>query len=195
MFEPLVLEDDELQLAISLPDLISVESGQLISPSQLTETTLSTCSYDALFVSGLLPEQRDELSHLCAAKHIELVVFDNPSNNAAAIQDVVVNLSDKLFSDEMPNNVDLADIRNLNQSSDYLFAFSNKTAAVDFMETQSIGVVVGGIYLAHAQTDLSEYEATNKALLHHFSEYAFLCSSFHSAGRSECTILLGVKED
>ena len=193
MFEPVEFTVDELQLAISLSGIDSVVNGHFIALEELTELTLSDFSFDALFVSGVSPEQGSELSQICLSNHIDLVVFDNPANNSAAIRDVVVNLADKLFSKEMPNNVDLADILNLNQSSDYLFAFNNKASALDYMGSQQLGVVVGGIYLAHGKTDLREYEVTNKELLLYFSEQAALCSSFHSTGLSECTILLGIK--
>lgn len=98
----------------------------------------------------------------------------------------------KLFSNEVPHNIDIADIRKLNQSSDYLLAFNNKYSALEFMETQRLGTLSGGVYLAHCNTSLDEYEAVNKELNRYMSGYGFLCSSFHSSGHSECTILLGI---
>ncbi|WP_225311886.1 hypothetical protein [Vibrio diabolicus] len=151
-------------------------------------------NFDALFVSSLFPDQNRELSQICAEKRVELVVFENRSDDMVAVHDVVLNLADKLFSDEMPNNIDIADIRNINQSSNYLFAFNSKHSALEFMETQDLGIVIGGVYLAHGNTELSEYEVTNRELLNHFSDSGFLCSSFHTLGRSECTILLGIKK-
>ncbi|MDN3699260.1 hypothetical protein QWY97_18240 [Vibrio cortegadensis] len=193
MFEPIEIDMDELQLAISLPDLDSVPNGTFIPLEDILGSSLQVSNFDALFVSGLCPEQSEKLVQVCAGKGLELVNFENPSNDLAAIHDVVQNLTGKLFSDEMPNNIDIADIRNLNQSSDFLFAFNRKSSALDFMAAQEFGVIVGGVYLAHAGTELDEYEAVNKELTNHISEYGFLCSSFYGLGRSECTILLGVK--
>lgn len=193
VFELTEIGMDELQLAISLPKLDSVSNGSFIPHENIESSPLLNSNFDALFVSGLFPEQSIALSQLCENYRLEMVVVENPSNDSAAIHDVVLNLADKLFSDEMPNNIDIADIRNLNQSSEYLFAFNNKSLALDFMEAQEVGIVIGGIYLAHGNTDLNEYEITNKNLIGHISENGFLCSSFHSSGRSECTILLGVK--
>ncbi|WP_182020300.1 hypothetical protein [Vibrio diabolicus] len=193
MFEPIAVDMDELQLAVSLPDLDSVSNAVFVPLEGIVDSPILDSSLDALFVSGLFPEQSRELAAVCEAKRLELVVFENPSNDKAAIKDVVLNITDKLFSDEMPNNIDIADIRNLNQSSDYLFAFNSKCSALDFMETQGLGVVIGGVYLAHGNTDLDEYKAVNKELSHYISEYGFLCSSIHSPGYSECTILFGIK--
>ena len=193
MFEPAEIDMDELQLAISLPKLDSVSNGSFIPHENIESSPLLNSKFDAFFVSGLFPEQTTTLSQLCENYSLEMVVFESPSNDLAVIHDVVLNIADKLFSDEMPNNIDIADIRNLNQSSEYLFAFNSKNFALDFMEAQELGVVIGGIYLAHGSADLNEYETTNKKLMAHISENGFLCSSFHFPGRSECTILLGVK--
>ncbi|MBD0786280.1 hypothetical protein HUO09_07975 [Vibrio sp. Y2-5] len=193
MFEPTESVADELHIAISLPNTVALENGYSIATNDLTESILSDIPFDALFVSGLSPKQSSELSKICLLHHVEFVVFDNPNNDSTAIRDVVINLTNKLLSKEMPNNLDLADIRNLNQSSDYLFAFNSEDAAFNFMRYQQLGVVVGGIYLAHGDVGLGEYESTNNALLRYFSEKAILCSSFLSVGLSDCTILLGIK--
>ena len=194
MFEPLETEEDELKIAVSLPELDAVSHSCFISLDNLNKSSLQRSDFDALFVSGILPDQSRNLSELCMEIGVELVIFENPLNNLAAIHDVVINITDKLFSSEMPNNIDLADIRNINQSSDYMFAFNDKQLALDFMKDQGLGDVIGGVYLAHGYTELEEYEATNKELLNYFSDDGFLCSSFHSSGRSKCTILLGIKK-
>ena len=193
MFEPIEIDMDELQLAISLPELASVPNGTFIPLEDILGSTLQDSNFDALFVSGLFPEQSRKLVQMCAGKGFELVNFENPANDLTAIHDVVLNLSGKLFSDEMPNNIDIADIRNLNQSSDCLYAFNRKSSALDFIAAQELGAIVGGVYLAHGGTELDEYETVNKELTNHISEYGYLCSSFYGLGRSECTILLGVK--
>ncbi|WP_228013010.1 hypothetical protein [Vibrio sp. OPT18] len=190
MFEPRSVGMDELKLAVSLPGLDFVSNGIYIPPDDIVGSPLLTSSLDALFVSGLIPEKNRELAGACVAIDLELFVFENPSNDSIAIRDVVLNITDKLFSDEMPDNLDIADIRELNQSSDYLLAFNNKYSALDFMETQGLGTLVGGVYLAHCNTDLDEYETVNKQLSCYMSDYGFLCSSFHSSGHSDCTILL-----
>lgn len=193
MFEPLMDDMDELKLAVSLPDLDATQHGHFIPLSDLSEANLTNPVFDALFVSGLSREARQSLSELCDKLGTELVEFESPADDLTAINDVVQNLAGKLYAHEMPNNIDVADIRYLNQCSNYLFAFNNKCAALGFLAVQELGEVMGGVYLAHGNTELSVYEATNNELLQHFSEHGFLCSSFYSAGRSECTILLGLK--
>ncbi len=193
MFEPISVDMDVLQLAISLPEMDSVSNGMFVPLDSIVNSPILNSDLDALFVSGLLPAQSRELIAVCEEKSLELVVFENPFDDTVAIKDVVLNITDKLFSHEMPKNIDIADIRNLNQSSDYLYAFNRKCSALDFMEAQELGTIVGGVYLAHGNTSLDEYEAVNKELSHYISENGFLCSSIYSTGSSECTILLGIK--
>ncbi|MEZ9070295.1 hypothetical protein AB4086_02530 [Vibrio splendidus] len=194
MFEPIEFEMEPLQLVVSLPGLDSVSNGRFIPLDSLSVSSLSGTVFDGLFASGLSPEQSQELAQFCEDQNTEFFIFENPSNSLAVIRDVVINLVDKLFSDEMLNNIDFADIRTLNQYSDYLFAFNNKRSALDFMDSQQLGVITGGIHLAHGHTNSSEYETTNKELLKYISNNGFLYASYHSFGRSECTVLVGVRK-
>lgn len=193
MFEPAQTDADVLKIAVSLPDRETVSNGDFIPLESLATSLFEDARFDAVFVSGLSPEQSQLLSQTCADLGVELIVFDNPSNRVTVIEDVVINITDKLFSDEMPNNIDLIDIRYINQCSDHLFSFNNKVSALHFLEEQDLGSVIGGVYLAHGDTELTEFEVTNNELLNYFSDSGFLCSSFHYFGRSECTILLGIK--
>lgn len=184
---------DEIKLAISLPEFNVVQHGNCILLDDLSEEHLLDSSFDTLFISGLLSEDRQALSELCDKIGTDFVVVENPSNDSAAIHDVIMNIVGKLYADEMPNNIDVVDIRNLNECSDILFAFHTKSSALDFLNAQELGDLVGGVYLGHGKIELSEYEATNKALLNHFSDNGYLCSSLYGLGHSECTILLGIK--
>ena len=196
MFEE-VTDSDELQLAIALPDLESLPFGQFIPFDRVAEPSVLKPGLDALFVGSLSDhltvDKRSQLSQTCEDNGIELVQFENPSNDLAVICDVIVNLAGKLFSDEMPRNISIADIRNINLYSDCLFAFNNVRSALSFLETQSLGSVVGGVFLAHGEVTLSEYEAAGDKLLRHFAEEGFLCSSIYASGSSECTVLLGMQ--
>ncbi|MCL1046862.1 hypothetical protein L2737_16260 [Shewanella electrodiphila] len=176
-----------------MPKLDSAKHGQFIPLNSLCDNILSSPSFDALLVSGLLPEDNKKLFELCKKIGTEFIVFEHPSNDVAIISDVVANIAGKLYSHEMPNNIDFADIRDLNQRSDVLFAFNSKQSALDFLVVQALGEVIGGIHLAHGQTELSEFEATNKELLSYISEHGFFCSSFYRDACSESTILLGIK--
>lgn len=187
------VEQEVLQLAIALPSLESVTHGKLIPIDILNEALRLEENLDALFVSDLPTEQFQEISRFCHEKAIELVVFDHPLKDQAVIKDVVLNLADKFYSDEMPANVGIADIRNLNQSSDTLLAFNSMPSALEFMTTSNSGVITGGVLLVHGDNGLGAYKNMCEELLKHFSEESFLCSSLLSTGRSECTILLGVK--
>ncbi|MEK9713816.1 MAG: hypothetical protein VW258_14730 [Thalassolituus sp.] len=196
MFEE-VTDSDELQLAIVLPELKSVPYGQLISLDSTTESLVLKSGFDAIFVGGLSDhltvDERSHVFQIIEDNGIELVQFENPSNDLTVIREVVVNLAGKLFSGEMPNNVSLTDIRNVNFYSDCLFAFNTMCSALDFLKTQSLGSVVGGIFVAHGDISLIEYHAAGDDLLSHFAEEGYFCSSIYASGTSECTILLGVQ--
>lgn len=193
MFEPAETDADVLKIAVSLPRREAVSNGDFIPLEKLEVSLSEDARFDAVFVSGLSPEQSQSLAQRCADLDVDLIVFESPSNHVTAIEDVVINMTDKLFSDEMPDNIDLIDIRYINQCSDSLFAFNNKASALYFLEEQDLGSVIGGVYLAHGNTELTEFETTNNELLNRFSDSGFLCSSFHYFGRSECSILLGIK--
>lgn len=192
MFEPEfdLFEIDELKIAVSLPNIDSITLGELVPFSEITTSGALNTSLDALFVSGLEFEQLEHLSKRCEQSKIELTFFENPTSDALAIQNVVLNLVDKLYSNQMPNNIDVADIRNLNNSSDFLFAFDSKYKALDFLQSQNVGTVIGGVYLAQ---DMDEYEKTGSELGSYVSEYGYLCVSLHTQRRSESTIMLGIK--
>ncbi|TOB46381.1 hypothetical protein CGK04_24500, partial [Vibrio parahaemolyticus] len=64
-------------------------------------------------VSGLSPNRKRYLSAVCKELGTLFIAFDNPSNDMLAINDAVSNLIGKLVTNELPNNIDLADIKNL----------------------------------------------------------------------------------
>ncbi|UXI03896.1 hypothetical protein [Photobacterium sp. TY1-4] len=193
MFEPLIADRDELKLGISAPEAGSVDQEYFIPLSQLSKALILDSSFDLLLVSGASPQQAQIVTASCEKSATVVAFVESPSADMTAIWDVMVNLSGKLFSNEMPDNIDVADVRNLVQDSDVLFAFNCKNTAIDYLADQDSGEVVGGIYLAHRHTDLAEYESTNQQLLRYISAYGYLSSSVYRRGRADSTILLGIR--
>ncbi|MEJ2764834.1 hypothetical protein VV869_12830 [Photobacterium sp. MCCC 1A19761] len=193
MFEPLSADMGELKLGIAAPEAGSVDQKYFIPLSQLSEILILDSSFDLLLVSGASPQQAQVVAESCEKSGTVVAFVESPFHDTTAIWDVMANISGKLFSTEMPNNIDVADVRNLVQDSDVLFAFNRINAAIDYLENRASGEVVGGIYLAHRHTNLAEYESTNQQLLSYVSEYGYLSSSFYSGGRSDSTILLGIR--
>lgn len=76
MFELLNDDSDKLCLAISLPKLDYTRHGHFIPLNDLSEESLSSSSFDALLVSGLLPEGNQKLFDLCNKKGAEFIVFN-----------------------------------------------------------------------------------------------------------------------
>ncbi len=194
MFVPLIDDTDELKLGISAPDYDLQEVEYFVPLAELSDALIEERSFDLLFVSGATAIQIQSVIEMCEKVGTVVVLIENPSNDTQAIRDVISNLSGKLLSDEMPNNLDVADVRNINRDSDLLLAFNSKQTAIDFLESGRLGQALCGIYLAHGGADLSEYESTSNQLLSYISEYGYLCSSFYSRGRSEVTILLGIRK-
>ncbi|MDK9739878.1 hypothetical protein KI655_21515 [Vibrio sp. D404a] len=193
MFEPSTEELDPLKIASYLNNSELTNTSDNLSESDLSEATFNNKQLDALLVSALDEEQSECLISLCEKSNTSLLCFENPSNDAAAVARVIDNLMGKLQSHEMPNNIDVADLRNLSESGDLLFGFDNHSAALDFLDAQNLGKVVGGVYLAHGTVELSQYEQATNELLTRFPDSGYLCSSFYGAGLGQCTIVLSVK--
>ena len=193
MFEPIEMELDELNIAIYAPNNQFSTDVNLLSESELTEPVLNSKKLDALFVSSNDLNQSKHLIELCQISDTLLLVFDNPSNDMSAVSRVIENLIAKLQSHEMPNNLDVVDLRSLSESSDFLFAFDSHSSACDFLDVQNLGKVVGGVHLAHRVTELSQYENATNQLLDRFPDTAYLCASIYSDGIGESTTVVGIK--
>ncbi|PKF49354.1 hypothetical protein AT251_19455 [Enterovibrio nigricans] len=106
---------------------------------------------------------------------------------------MVRSIKGKLDSNEIPNNIDVADVRTLLNNSHHLFAFDNKAALVDFVWGNQIGDATGVIYLAHGDIDLEDHGKANKEISDVLPPYAFFTSSIFFAGKRACSALVGVK--
>ncbi|MBM6549896.1 hypothetical protein [Marinomonas ostreistagni] len=187
-------EQDELSLLIALPEAQSSAQYPCVAHEQLADTLVAGDLYDAVLVASALTEQ-DRVADLCAKLGTELIIFEHPTGDQQVLQDALLNITDKLFSDEMPSNLGLQDIRNLKLNADCIFAFTSHLAALDFMATQTIGELADVVYLAHGHSRLNDLKAGSDALEAQLPENSFICASLLSSGRSECTILLGVRKD
>ena len=193
MFEPIEMELDEPQIAAYAPSNEFSEGVNHLSESELSESILRSKKLDALLVSSNSLNQTKQLNTLCQHSDTLLLVFDSPSNDMSAVARVIENLMAKLLSHEMPNNLDVVDLRNLLESSDFLFAFDNHSAACDFLDAQNLGKVIGGVHLAHKVIELSQYENATNLLLDRFPDTAYLCASIYSDGVGESTTVIGIK--
>ncbi|MEF1230250.1 hypothetical protein QTO02_22680, partial [Vibrio fortis] len=113
MFEPVEIELDALKIAAYAPINQFSESVNYLSESELSEPKLRSVKLDALLVSSNVLNQTKQLITLCRQSDTLLLVFDNPSNDMSAVSRVIENLMAKLLSHEMPNNLDIVDLRNL----------------------------------------------------------------------------------
>lgn len=195
MFEPIEIELDELKIAAYTPTHNCSDGINHLSESDLSEAVLSRKKLDALLVSSSGINQSQQMIGLCQLSDTLLLVFDNPSNDMSAVYRVIDNLIGKLQSHEMPNNLDIVDLRNLSEGSDFLFAFDNHSAVCDFLDAQNLGKVVGGVHLAHKVTELSQYENATDQLLDRFPNTAYLCSSIYSDGIGDSTTVIGIKSE
>lgn len=113
VFEPNLDNIVELKLAASIEGLNFIENGELIPLTELTESSI--LGLDALFISDLPEDKAQQLSDMCTKNHVELLLLENSSQDKQVIYDVVNYLFDKFYSHEMPNNLDIDDVIDLNR--------------------------------------------------------------------------------
>lgn len=194
MFEPAFDMEDELPKVAILASFLEDDSNPLFLPLHaFNPDVLVTNKLDLLFVHGASIEEREHLTAICDQHCCVTAFIDNPSNDVLVIEQVMRNLKGKLDSAEMPNNIDIADIREIANSADYLLAFNSKLALTAFLSSDTLGSLVGAVYLAHGGESLKEYKMMNSTLSHSLTDYAYFTSSFLYEGQGECTALVAVK--
>jgi len=148
---------------------------------------------DLLLVSGATPQQVELITSACDAIGCVVAFVGHPSNDETVIWNVIENVKGKLDAHEMPNNIDIADIRSLAEEADYLLAFDDEASLFQFLQTTPAERHLGGIYLASGRVTLNVFAEMNERIEALISPYAYFVSSFYSASTSECSALIGVR--
>ncbi|MDD1780212.1 hypothetical protein LRP49_03265 [Enterovibrio sp. ZSDZ35] len=192
MFEP-ILEDDDIRIGVSAPSMIGEDIDLFIPFDALSASSISEKKLDLLFLCGVTPEQAKPVINATDLGNCVIAYVESTTHNIDAIWHAVRSIKGKLDSKEMPNNIDVTDIRTLLNNSHHLFAFDNKAALVDFVWGNQIGDATGVIYLAHGDIDLEDYGKVNKEISDVLPPYAVFTSSIFFAGNDACSALVGVK--
>ncbi|WMN57870.1 hypothetical protein NI390_16400 [Vibrio fluvialis] len=193
MFEP-PSPIEEVQIAVSFPGLDSIDLGTFIPPDSLSIKQLASSSFDALIVSGLSVDKEQEIASYCEKIGTLFIIFGSPSNDKQAIKDAISNITGKLYSHEMPNNFDLADLRNLKRHSEQIYAFNDSRKTLDFLALENTGEVTGAIYLSHGRAIKNDCKDICNELLTHILRNGTLCFSSYAPAYTECTILVGINQ-
>ncbi|MGI2174569.1 hypothetical protein [Shewanella ulleungensis] len=192
MFD-ILTEPDLLRVGISAPVKELDEVDIFIQLHLLSKASIVEARLDLLLVCGASVQQREFLLETTGSIGCIVVFIDNPFNDTSAILNVMLNVKGKLDSNQMPNNIDIADIKNLADQADYLLAFDSFAALQDFFDSAILDRFVGAIHLSHDNTDLETYEKQNQSIGKFLSSYAYFTSSVYLNGKAQCTVLLGMQ--
>lgn len=207
MFEPLELELEQVNVLLASDvDLISqidVNNGanhkgylnQNVSGlGIMTADYLTEQKVDLVLAYGSARQHAELMEANCQKSHCALGFIDNEFTLPSVASRVLHNVKGKLDGHEMPDNVDVADIRNLYESSTTLFGFDSLQSVQAFLSSKPKLSVKGMLYLMHGAITAEQYGEVGGLLTESLSDYATLYFSHFGDGIGECTVLVAVKD-
>lgn len=198
MFE-LAEELEQVKIGITTATKITkahfVEADFYLAIDSLSERAISEANLDLLLVSGASPAQTQYIQQVCDKHGCAVAFFDNISNEHEPTWNVMTNLKAKLDSKEMPNNVDIADVRLLTGASEVLLAFNCHRTLFSYLQRSTIETIVDCIYLAHGNITIDDYTQFNRQIANMLAPSASFISSILFEGIGECTAILAVKNN
>ena len=159
----------------------------------LTEEALQAKQLDLLLVHGASAAQTRLIDKACATQNCAVATIDSSGSDSQASCNVMLNLKAKLDSDEMPNNLDVVDVRHLAACSSQLLAFDNHQELFNYLQSAADANLKGCIYLAHGDISLDIYTELNNRISSLLPSSALFISSLLFAGRAECTAIVAVQ--
>ena len=199
MFE-LAEELEQVKIGITAATKIAkahfVEADFYLAIDSLSESAISKARLDLLLVSGASPAKKLSIKQVCDEHDCTAAFFDNISNEHEhePIWNVKTNLKAKLYSQEMPNNLDIADVRLLTDASEVLLAFNCHKTLFSYLQRSAIETVVGCIYLAHGNITVDDYTQVNRKIANMLAPSASFISSILFDGVGECTAIVAIKK-
>ena len=194
MFEPaqeLAQVKVGLTTATKLANAHFVEADFYLPIDNLPKNAILEANFDLLLVSGASPTKTLSIQEVCNTYGCAVAFFDNISDEYDPIWNVMTNLKAKLDSREMPNNLDVADVRQLAVTSEMLLAFNSH---ISYLQRSAIGSVVGCIYLAHGNITIDDYTQVNREIASMLAPSASFISSLLVEGVGECTAIIAIKK-
>ena len=198
MFEPAV-EMEEVRVGIATPAISSKDyfanTEHYMPVDSLTEEALLAKQLDLLLVHGASAAQSLMIEKACTVENCAIAVMDTTSNDSKAIYNVMLNLKAKLDSNEMPDNLDVVDVRHLASSSSQLIAFDNHQELFNYLQSVAEASLQGCIFLAHGDISLERYTKLNKKISSFLPSSAIFISSLLFAGLAECTAIVAIQSN
>ncbi len=191
MFEPMA-EAESAKIAIVSP-LKYNDSGLYINLQFEDLSHEIVSELDLMMVLSATPEQIDKLRSEFSSTYCIMAFIENPSNDSTAVLNAAHNLANKFLAREMPNNIDVADVRELARREDnHLFAFNRQDSLFDFLESNELGEATGLIYLEQGEVTMESYEKNTRRLGALISPYAHFTCSIHQSELGDCTALVSI---
>ncbi|KXF80769.1 hypothetical protein [Enterovibrio coralii] len=192
MFEP-ITEDEEARIGLAGAFIETHNDSLFISGTHLCDAEIESKNLDLLLVNGTEVPNAKQLCEGLRVGRCIVACIESLDGNADTVRHVISSMKGKLDSKEMPNNVDIADIRTLMDNADNLYAFDDQARLIDFLTFNAIGDATSILYLAHGDVDLEDYGATNKAISNALPPYAYFQSSVFFKGKQQCSAIVGVR--
>ncbi|EJC7036891.1 hypothetical protein AB0537_003760 [Vibrio parahaemolyticus] len=191
MFEPL-MDEETVHVAIASSEVVHcLKTYGEVAIDDLTAQYITEKTLDLLLVGSVSETQIRKIRPWCESSCCDVVFVDSLSKDDKVVNNVMRNIAKKLTVRQMPNNIDISDIRKISNQSSHVLAFNSYQELYHFLDTQKLHNLNGLIYLAHGG-DLSNYEANNRHLRDFISPQTYFISSFLSGGLGECTVLVSI---
>ncbi|TKB57503.1 hypothetical protein [Ferrimonas aestuarii] len=189
MFEPTELQRCQPKLALVTATAVRLSDG---SSANWRAIESDSC-WDLILACGLSQRQHQKLAELTELQGVCVANIETPTADSQAAVNVAEHLLGKLSSRTMPNNLGVADIRNLIFQAAKLIAFDDMSEALAYLRSNTSTICVGGIYLADVSLSLSTYEQRCQQLISLMSDAGYLCSTFYPHHNRGCSLLLGFR--
>ncbi len=192
MFEP--IEIDPVKIIISANQNVDLQSKACFVPlSEFSESRVHVEKADLMLVHGAGTLLGKEIKMWCDDIGCVVALLDNELTETALALRVMSNIKGKLEVHEMPNNIDIADIRNLAEDSNKLIGFDNLEYLSSFLETSATDAIAGIVFLLHGAVTERMYGETGQKIQEYMPENSILYLSAFYKGQGECTALVGIK--
>ncbi|WP_392339619.1 hypothetical protein [Moritella marina] len=191
MFEP-IGQAEMATIGISAANKWPCELDEFMLLECISEQLISDSHLDLLLVAEASPIEVGFITQICDDVGCIAAFIESSSHEQDVVWDVMLDLKGKLDAHEMPDNLDIADIRELSRYSEQLLAFDCAAKFFHFLETSS-SQFTGCIYLANGTVNLDDYTQMNQRITGYLPPSAYFASSIFSVAKSELTVLLGVE--
>lgn len=187
-------EVDPVKIIISANQSADLQSTSDFVPlSELSESRVHAEKADLALVYGAGTLVGKEIKTWCDDIGCVVALLDNELTETALAMRVMSNIKGKLDAHEMPDNIDIADIRNLAEDSSKLIGFDNPEYLYSFLETSATDEIAGIVFLLHGAVTEHMFQETAEKIREYMPDNSILYFSAFSKGQGKCSALVGIK--